>query len=86
MQYQLADHVSFTDLEGEAVLLDLNSGAFFGLNHVGAELLKELKAHNSIEGSIETIANKYKTSNTTVANDINELIEQLLAKDLIVVL
>ena len=84
MKYQLADHVSFTDLEGDAVLLDLNSGAFFGLNHVGAQLLSELRAHNSIEDSIQKIAHQYNESKTTVADDINELIEQLVAKKLIV--
>lgn len=85
MKYQLADHVSFTDVDDDAVLLDLNTGAYYGLNHIGAQLLNQLKAHNSIEDAISFISEQYQTANNTVEADINELIEQLLAQKLIVV-
>lgn len=85
MRYQLAEHVSFTDVEDEAVLLDLNTGAYYGLNHIGAQLLNELKAHNSIENAVIVIATEYQITNNTVQDDVNELIEQLLLQNLIVV-
>lgn len=85
MKYQLADHVSFTDVDDEAVLLDLNTGAYYGLNHVGAQFLSQLKAHYSIGDAIKLISEQYQTANNTVEADINALIEQLLAQKLIVV-
>lgn len=84
MKYQLADHISFTDVDDEAVLLDLNSGAYYGLNHIGAQLLKELKAHNSIENAITLIAEQYQITDNSVKKDIDELIQQLLEQKLIV--
>ena len=85
MKYQLAEHVSFTDVEDEAVLLDLNSGAYYGLNHIGAQLLNELKARNSIENAVILIAAEYQINYNTVQADIDELIKQLLHQNLIIV-
>lgn len=85
MRYQLAEHVSFTDVEDEAVLLDLNSGAYYGLNHIGAQLLNELKARNSIENAVILIAAEYQINYNTVQADIDELIKQLLHQNLIIV-
>lgn len=84
MKYQLASHVSFTDVDDDAVLLDLNTGAYFGLNHVGALLLNELKAHNSVDDAIKSITELYQMNGHVVANDIQELLQQLLAQNLIV--
>jgi hypothetical protein len=83
MKYQLAEHVSFTDVDEDAVLLDLNTGAYFGLNHIGAQLLNELKAHNSIENAVALIAGQYQLTANTVRADVDELIEQLLEQNLI---
>ena len=84
MKYQLANHVSFTEVDDEAVLLDLNSGAYFGLNHVGALLLTHLQNKQSIEFAQQQIAAKYQISDTIVEQDIEALLAQLLEQKLIV--
>jgi len=84
MKYQLADHVSLTEVDDEAVLLDLNSGAYYGLNHVGALLINHLQAQQSVEFANAAIAEQYQTPHTTVTQDIEILIDQLLEQKLII--
>jgi len=84
MKYQLANYVSLTEVDDEAVLLDLNTGAYYGLNHVGALLLAYIQNGKSIEIAKTEIAEQYQTAHTTVERDITILIEQLLEQKLII--
>ncbi|MFQ3245343.1 MAG: hypothetical protein ACI9SP_001990 [Arenicella sp.] len=84
MKYQLADHVSLTEVDDEAVLLDLNSGAYYGLNHVGAMLMSHLQNQQTPEFASTAIAEQYQTPYITVARDIDLLLQQLLEQKLIV--
>jgi hypothetical protein len=83
MKYLLADHVSLTEVDDEAVLLDLNSGGYFGLNHVGARLMVHLNAQKSVEFAVADIVDHYQACATTVKQDIDVLIAQLLEQKLI---
>jgi hypothetical protein len=84
MKYQLADHVSLTEVDDEAVLLDLNSGAYYGLNHVGAMLMSYLQEQKTPEFACAAIAEQYQTPHITVTRDIELLLQQLLEQKLIV--
>jgi len=84
MKYQLAKNVSLTEVDDEAVLLDLNSGAYYGLNHVGALLISHLQNQRSLEYSSAEIAEHYQTPHATVTEDIQTLVEQLLEQKLII--
>lgn len=86
MKYQLLEHVSLTEVDDEAVLLDLNSGAYYGLNHVGALLLKFFETNMTVDIAIEQIAERYQTSPAQVQDDIESLIQQLLEQQLIAAL
>ncbi|MFT6408347.1 MAG: hypothetical protein ACJAQ6_001765 [Arenicella sp.] len=84
MKYQLADHVSLTEVDDEAVLLDLHSGGYFGLNHIGAQLMSHLQQQQTIEFASTSIAEQYQTPEVTVSRDIHLLVQQLLDQKLIV--
>lgn len=84
MKYQLAEHIALTEVDDEAVLINLNSGGYFGLNHVGAMLMSQLQQQQTVEIASASIANKYDIQHTTVINDIELLIQQLLDQKLIV--
>ena len=83
MKYQLADHVSLTKVDDEVVLLNLNTGTYYGLNHVGALLLTYLQDKKSLEFATAAIAEQYQTPHTTVNQDIALLLEQLLEQKLL---
>ncbi len=81
--YTLLEHVSFTQVDDEAVLLNLQSGSYFGLNHVGTMLINAFEDGQTLSLATERISEKYQTELSIVLNDVNELIEQLLTHDLI---
>jgi len=81
--YQLAKHVSFTELDEEAVLLDLNNGTYFGLNHVGVMLVNELEKGANQQQAETQIAEHYKVPNEQVSADVASLIDEMLAQKLL---
>ncbi len=83
MKYQLANHISLTEVDDEAVLLDLNAGSYYGLNHIGAQFLSELQAEKTVEQAITVISDQYQNSAATIQQDLEELLQQLLDKELI---
>lgn len=84
MYYQLADNITLTELEDEAVLLDLASGRYYGLNVVGALYLSLLNSGSSDQECIRQIADEYQQPLTVVSTDLAELRADLLANGLIV--
>ena len=86
MKYQLLEHVSFTQVDDEAVLLDLNTGTYFGLNHVGTHFLNIVQnaaSDDHIEEASKEIALKYQIEQQQVRTDLLELIEQLKQSSLL---
>ena len=80
MKYHLLEHVSFTEVDDEAVLLDLNTGTYFGLNHIGTHFLKIVKHSDSkdhIEQACLEIVERYDVDQQRVRADLTELIDQL---------
>jgi len=49
MKVTIPDDVVFRDLAGEAVILNLASGIYFGLNEVGTRMWNLLAEHGSTE-------------------------------------
>lgn len=83
-KYLLIEDVLLTEVENEVVLLNLASGAYFGLNHVGAQLIKDLQQTLPIEQSIQQISERYQMDHSVVDADIRALVDQLLANKLLV--
>lgn len=83
MEYQLLEHISLTEVDDEVVLLDLNSGAYYGLNHVGAMLLQKLRAGDTLNVAVQKISAHYQTDERKVKQDVDELLQQLLEQKLI---
>ncbi len=83
MYFKLADHVSFTKIDDEAVLLDLNSGSYFGLNHVGIKLIEAFNDGLDKPGAVTSIAEHYQVSVSQVGQDVDALITDMLQKQLL---
>jgi hypothetical protein len=74
---QIGDDVLYQQLEGEAVLLNMASQQYFGLNETGArmwELLIELRDVGSVA---ERLASIYSTDPVTLRADLDALIADL---------
>jgi hypothetical protein len=82
--HHLSPDVVFRDLEGEAVILDLTSGRYFGLNAVGTRIWMLLEAGTPIEQIVRAIAEEYAADAAQIDRDVKALVEDLLSRRLII--
>jgi hypothetical protein len=81
---RLSPDVVFRDLDGEAVILDLASGRYFGLNAVGTRIWTLLDQGMPIEQIVRTVAAEYDADAEQIDRDVTALIEDLSSRGLIV--
>jgi len=83
MKYYLPDYVKIRELDGEAVLLNLDSEKYFGLDEVGTSMINALTSGNTVEKACESLLEQYTVDPDTLKSDMDQLIEKLLEKGLI---
>jgi len=83
LQISTFDHVLFRELDGEAVLLDLEREQYFGLNELGTRVWKALHAGSEVAAIVTGIAEEFDIEPEQVRSDVEELIEDLKSAQLI---
>ena len=76
------DQVS-CDLAGEAAILDVKSGIYYGLNAVGARIWNLIQAPKSADEVCQTILEEYDVEADQCAHDILTLLQALIANGLV---
>jgi hypothetical protein len=76
------DQVS-ADLSGEAAILNLKSGVYFGLNTVGASIWKLIQEPRSVNEIRDALVQEYDVEPGKCEKDLLALLEELLSKELI---
>ena len=79
----VSNHQISSNLSGEAVILNLNSGIYFGLNEVGATIWNLLQKPISIGEIRDAIVEEYEVEMAQCEQDLLSLLEDLLAAKLI---
>jgi len=79
----LPEDVLISNVEGESVLLNLNSERYFGLDEVGTRMLSVLTTSNSIQTAYEALLEEYEVENETLHRDLAELVERLVDQGLL---
>jgi len=83
MLVRISDDVVYRELSGESVLLNLNSGVYFGLDEIGTRIWYLLAEHGDSEKIIPMLTAEYDVTDTQLRSDIDELIAQLSDKGLL---
>jgi hypothetical protein len=81
---RVSPDVVFRDLEGEAVILDLASGTYFGLNAVATRVWRLLDEGRPFASIVDAIAEEFEAARGDVERDVAALLEDLHARRLIV--
>lgn len=71
------------DLEGEAVILNINSGAYFGLENVGARIWSLIQEPRAVSDVRDIILDEYEVEFERCEQDLLTLLHGLAAKGLI---
>ncbi len=73
----LSSEVLFQEVGNEAVLLDLKSERYFGLDEVGTRIWQLLQEKGRIEPLLETLLAEYEVSPERLRADLAELLGRL---------
>jgi Coenzyme PQQ synthesis protein D (PqqD) len=72
-----------SDLGDEAVILNLKSGVYHGLNEVGARVWSFIQQAKSVKEILEMLLQEYEVNVEQCNNDLIALLSDLLAAELI---
>lgn len=75
--------VIYQELDGEAILLDMKSEVFFGLDAVGTDIWKLLKTHAHVRTVAGILAGNYQSGEDDLEEALLDFIEKLQAKGLV---
>jgi hypothetical protein len=73
---KLNDDVLFQELQGEAVLLDLKTGVYFGLDKIGTRMW-QLMGVRPLSGVAEAMAAEFEVSQERCEEDLLVLVARL---------
>ena len=68
----------FRDLDGEAVILDLNAGTYFGLNEVGTRIWQLMVEDGKLRGVFDALCTEYDAAPDVVERDLLALVSSLV--------
>lgn len=80
---RIPEEVVFHKVEEEMVLLNLETGFYYGLDLVGSRMWKLLAEKGSLRAVFETMAEEYEVAPEELQRDILHLVQELQAKRLI---
>ena len=71
------------DLAGEAAILDLKSGQYYGLNPIGARIWSLIEKPRSIAELLNTLITEYDVEASQCEKDVFALVKQMAARGLV---
>jgi hypothetical protein len=75
--------VVFREIAGEAVILNLETGKYFGLDQVGTRMWQSLAEHKQVALALNDLTTEYDTTKDQLIHDLLELVENLAGHQLI---
>ena len=80
---RVPEGVLFHNLQGEAVILNLNTGVYFGLDPVGTKIWHLLQEQQSPQKVLDSLLTEYEVSKNQCAQDLLSLLVLLKEKGLL---
>src|SRR2546428_1202630 len=83
MNLKIPDDVMFRILGDEAVILNVASGVYFGLDSVGTRMWQLMSEHGSTEKVVKALLAEYEVEEGQLRRDLDNLVQQLTDKGLV---
>ena len=74
---RIQDDVLFQELQGEAVLLNLKTGVYLGLNQIGTRIWQLLQEDGALSRVMEVMFQEYDVTQEKLAKDLLDLDGQM---------
>jgi hypothetical protein len=82
-KFDVPAHVMARTVGKETVILDLESGTYFGLDPVGARIWQLIGAGHSVSSICEVMVEEYEVSREALEHDVLALAQELVTRKLI---
>ena len=79
----VAPDIVFREVDGEAVILNLETGLYFGLDQVGTRIWQLIHEHGSLQKVFETMRNEFDVGSDALERDLLGLMDELCVKGLV---
>lgn len=80
---RVPQEVLFRELEGEAVVLNLATGKYYGLDAVGTRMWTLLVEHGQVEAAYRALLTEYEVDAAQLMQDLLELVDKLASHGLL---
>ena len=77
------EYILIRELEGEAVLLNLKTETYFGLDDVGMRMWQVVTTSASIQDAYEALLGEYDVPPEQLRQDLDELLGKLVEQGLV---
>lgn len=82
-RYAVPDHVIIKKVGEDTVILDLQSGIYFGLDPLGTRMIELIQSGVPLSTVHATILDEYDVTETVLSDDLTAFVDSLLAKNLV---
>lgn len=83
MKVRRTKEASWREVDGEGVILNLESGAYYSLNEVGLKIWRLFDGRHSVEGIKALISQEYDVSLELAGQDVEKLVARLQREKLV---
>jgi len=80
--YSIPSSVLYRQVDGQMVLLNLESEQYYGLDQVGAHILTRI-TEEPLDAAIALLESDYRVDPTVLRHDIDNLVEDLMSAGLL---
>ena len=77
------DAVITRELDGETILLNLDTGIYFGLDKVGTDVWRAIRTVGTLGEALDLVQSEYDVEPAVLRVDFLRLVDELLAKGLL---
>ena len=82
-QIKIASNALVQKVSEEMVILDIQSGQYYTLNHVAADMLELMQQGSTVEQTVAEICREYDVSTQEATDDLYNMINTLAEKQLV---
>ena len=83
MKITLSSQVVFQELDKEAILLDLNGEAYYGLDEMGMRLWQLLSENGDFDAAVAQLLTEFEVEEDVLRREVRELLEDMAQADLV---
>jgi hypothetical protein len=71
------------EVDGEIVIMSIERGRYFGLDHIGSNIWKRIEPPCSFATLIDGLAADYEADLATIITDVQNLLGQMVEQDVV---